>query len=154
MNSGDLMWEKLHYLKNELTNLKTATVKTASRIATTSASLSLHFSLAIEPLSTSMDSTKRAIITMQSTDGTDMLVACYASGITPANLDQRFLFIQKAARSSVDGVATFEVAVNSQNPNDFNTLSQGGSVELDYNIVVVGTSKFNASVSYIDVLGA
>lgn len=150
MNNGELLDKKIKYLKQELRNLKTAHFKTATTISTMEASTSANFSLMLDSLTGQIFSTQRAIITL-TTDGPDMIGACYLDGATPSNLDSRFVFVNRL--SSPSGTAKFEIIVFSQNVNDYNTLSGGGSVNLSYNLKLVGSSKFTTSVSYRSITG-
>lgn len=150
MSQANLYDEKIKWIERELRNLKTAHFKTATTINTMTNVLSLSFSLIISDEYT-ICSSQRAIITLTTEDDTDMISACYLSGVTPSNLNQRFPFVKRIA--SGNGEAKYEVSVFSQNPDDYTTISGGGTVNLDYNVQLVGSSRFTSSVNYRPILG-
>lgn len=151
MNDQTLLDERIKNIERELLNLKTTHFKTATTISTMTQNNTLDFSLMLDSLSTNVFSSQRAIITMTTVDGTDMLSACYLVGMNPTNLDSRTIQVQRLQSGA--GVVRFGIAVFSQNPNDFNTLSQGGTVQLSYTIQSVGTSQFTTSISYVSITG-
>jgi hypothetical protein len=151
MNGAQEFDEQIKYLKDEITQLKTAHVKTATKISTMDLNKNVSFSLMLDALTGQMFSTQRAIITMTSSNSTNMISACYLDGATPSNLDSRFVFINRIYSDS--GKVKFEVVVLSQNQNDYNTLAGGGSVNLNYTIKLIGSSKFTASVDYRGITG-
>ncbi len=77
-----------------------------------------------------------------------MISSVYLNGVTPTNTDRRFIFIHKLA--SGDGVTKFAMYVYSQNSNDFDVLSGGGSINVNYSIQGVGSSQFNMNITYED----
>ncbi len=150
MKSMDLMSQKILWLEKKIRMLKTSHYKTATTISTITDTAMLNFSLYLDS-AYSVQSTKRAIVTLTSTDGSDMISACYLNGVTPNNLNDRYVFVNRL--SAPEGVAKFEVIVMSQNYNDFETLLNGGSVNLSYGIQVIGSSKFTTSIVYRDFMG-
>ena len=151
MDSAKLYDKRINNLMSEIRNLKTAHFKTATTINTMELNKTVNFSLTLDSLSGQVFSTQRAIITMTSEDGSNMISACYLNGITPSNIDDRYVFVKRI--SSDDGQRKYEVVVFSQNADDWNTLWGGGSVNLSYSLRLVGSSKFTASVSYRNILG-
>lgn len=150
--SPDLLYDKkLKDLEREITNLKTAHFKTATTINTMTLTQTLNFSLTLDPMTHEIYSTQRAVITLTTSDNTDMISSCYLSNITPSNIDDRFIQIQRLKPDA--GAVRFGVAVFSQNINDYNTLSGGGSVDLSYTVQLVGSSKFTISVTYKSING-
>ena len=151
MKIADVMWDKIKYIEKEIKNLKTARFKTASTISTTTQenSITLPLKLFGNP-STYYEviSSKRAIVTLTTADNSNMISALYLKGITPSNLNDRYIFIHKLNSSA--GQARFAVYVYSQNVNDFNTLAGGGSVNVSYNLQGVGSSRFTMSINYED----
>lgn len=146
MNDAALLDEKIKYFRQELTNLKTAHVKTATTISTMEALGTVNFALTLDTLSGQVYSTQRAIITLNSANSTNFVSACYLDGATPTNLDNRLVFVERLDSGSAQ--CRFGVVVFSMNYNDYVTLSGGGSVNLSYNIKLVGSSKFSTSISY------
>ena len=151
MNGAQEFDEQINYLKGEITELKTAHIKTATKISTMELNTNVSFSLTLDQLSGQMFSTERAIITMTSSNSTNMISACYLDGATPTNLDSRLVFINRI--NSDSGKAKFEVVVFSENENDYNTLIGGGSVNLTYTVKLIGSSKFALSVEYRSITG-
>lgn len=143
---GKILYEKLKSLRNEVRNLKTAHIKTASTISTMTQAVTVNFSLQLDDLSGQIFSTQRAVITLTSADGTEMVSACYLQGITPSNIDDRYIEINTLQPQG--GKARYGVAVTVGNFNDYQTLVGGGTVNLSYTLQLVGTSRFTASVSY------
>jgi len=150
MINGEILVMKLKALEKEVRALKTTHIKTATTISTMESSASITFNLFM-PDEYTIVSDKRAIITLTTADGTDMISACYLDGVTPANLNSRYPFIYRI--NSPAGQAKYEVVLLSQNANDYQTISGGGSVQLNYNLKLIGSSKFTVSVSYTDILG-
>lgn len=151
MNGRDLYDEKIKNLEKEIRSLKTTYFKTATTINTMTKNNTVNFSLTLDSLSGNIFSTKRAIITLNSSDGSNMISACYLYNMTPSGLDDRFIQIQRLQANA--GSIRFGVAVFSQNYNDWVTLSNGGSVNLSYTIRTVGSSKFTTSVTYKNIDG-
>ena len=151
MDLEQLYDRKINELEREILNLKQAHFKTATTINTTTRSVTVNFSLMLEELSGNIFSTQRAIVTLNTENNSNMISACYLSGATPSNLDDRTVSIIRLR--SMPGVVRFGVAVFSQNINDWNTLSGGGSVNLSYNLLLTGSSNFNVSVSYRNIDG-
>ena len=151
MDNQQYLDKELEYLRKEIKNLKTAHVKTATTISTMEASGSVNFSLKLDTLTGQMYSTKRAVITLTSSNSTNFISACYLDGATPSNLNSRYVIVNRL--SSASGLVKFEVMVISQNGDDYNTLSGGGSVNLSYNIKMVGSSKFSTSIDYRNIDG-
>lgn len=151
MNGAQEFDEQIKYLKDEIKQLKTAHIKTATTINTMDLNKNVAFSLTLDELSGQMFSTQRAIITMTSSNSTNMISACYLDGATPSNLDSRFIFINRIASDS--GKVKYEVVVFSENENDYIALSGGGSVNLNYTVKLIGSSKFTANVDYRGITG-
>lgn len=151
MNIANILWDRIKNIEKEIKNLKTARFKTASTISTITASGSVSLPLKIfgDP-STYYEviSSKKAIITLNTLDNTNMISALYLDGVTPSNTNNRYIFINRVASGA--GQAKFELYVYSQNTNDFNTLNGGGSVMVNYNLLAVGSSRFSMSITYED----
>lgn len=151
MNGRDLYDEKIKNLEKEIRSLKTTYFKTATTINTMTKNNTVNFSLTLDSLSGNIFSTKRAIITLTTSDGSNMISACYLYNMTPSGLDDRFIQIQRLQANA--GSVRFGVAVFSQNYSDWVTLNNGGSVNLSYTIRTVGSSKFTTSVTYKNIDG-
>lgn len=151
MKIADIMWQRIKNIEHEIKNLKTARFKTASTISTTTqnGNVTLPLKLFGNP-STYYEviSSKRAVITLTTSDNTNMISALYLDGITPSNTNDRYIFVHKL--NSNAGKSRFAIYVYSQNENDFNTLAGGGSVNVSYNIQGVGSSRFTMSINYED----
>lgn len=150
MINGEILGMKIKWLEKEIRALKTTHIKTATKISTLEKSTTVNFTLTM-PDPYTMVGSKRAIITMTTTDGTDMISACYLDGVTPSNLNDRYPFIYRL--DSPAGESKYEVVVISQNANDYQTLSGGGTVNLSYNLKLVGSSDYNLAVEYRNILG-
>lgn len=151
MNSEiELYNKRINALKREIRNLKTAHFKTATTISTISKTANITFSLYLDTNTYEIYGDKRAIITLTTTDNSEMISACYINGLT-SNLNSRYISVQRITSSA--GTIKYEVVIISQNTDDFNTLIGGGSVNLNYTLTLVGSSKFNTSVSYRNFLG-
>lgn len=151
MNQEKLYADRIKNLEREIRQIKTAHYKTATTINTMAANVATSFSLVLDQLSGSIYSSQRAIITMSALDNTNMISACYLVGINPDNYANRFVIIKRLQSST--GQAKYEAIVISQNPDDFNTLIGGGTVNLNYTLQLVGSSRFSASVSYRAITG-
>lgn len=151
MKIADMMWNRIKYIEQEIKNLKTARFKTASTISTITSDNSISLPLKLfGDASTYYEviSSKRAVVTLTTADNTNMISALYLKGVTPNNLNDRYIFIHKL--NSAAGQARFAIYVYSQNVNDFNTLAGGGSVNVNYDIQAVGSSRFTMSIKYED----
>ena len=150
MINGEILGMKLKWLENEVRALKTTYTKTATTISTMEQTVSVNFSL-IMPDEYTIVGSQRAIITLTTVDSTQMITGCYIIGLTPSNLNDRYPFINRL--SSSDGEIKYEIVLVSQNPNDAQTISGGGTVNLNYSVKLVGSSQFTVSVSYRSILG-
>lgn len=151
MNLTQELVKKIEYFRKEIRNLKTAHFKTATTLATASqsGSVSLPLQLFGDPgIYWLVASSKKAVVTLTTTDNTNMISALYLTGVTPSNVDDRRIYVYRVA--SNPGECKFEIAVYSENQNDYDTLAGGGSINVSYNIQAVGTSNFNVSVTYKD----
>ena len=151
MNNEQLFAHKINDLENEIRALKTAHFKTATTISTMSSEKSLGFNLQLDMLTGEITSSRRAVLTLTTTDGSDMISACYVKGVTPQNLDYRYPFVNRLDAPA--GQARFEVLVFSQRQSDFETLIGGGSVTANYTVELVGSSEFTVSLEYKNILG-
>ena len=151
MDGKKLYDEKIKSLDREIRSLKTTYFKTATTINTMTKNDTVSFSLTLDNLSGNIFSTKRAIVTLTTSDASNMISACYLYNMTPSGLDDRFVQIQRLQPTS--GSVRFGIAVFSLNYNDWVTLSNGGSVNLSYTIRTVGSSKFTTSITYKNIDG-
>ena len=151
MKIANELWEKLNYIGKEIKNLKTARFKTSTMISTMTVdgSVTLPLKLFGNPGAYyEIISSKRAVITLTTADNTNMISSLYLNGITPSTTNNRYIFVKRLNSSS--GQSRFAIYVYSQNTDDYNTLSGGGSVSVSYNIQGVGSSRFSMSISYED----
>lgn len=151
MNGKSLYDKKIKTMEEEIRNLKTAHFKTSTTINTITRTNNINFSLTLDDLSGNIFSTQRAIVTLTTSDNSDMISSCYLYNITPSGLDDRFVQIQRLQSNT--GIVRFGIAVFSQNYDDWVTLSNGGSVNLSYTIQTVGSSKFTTSITYKNIDG-
>lgn len=149
MDNGERYAKRITDLEREIRELKTAHYKTATTISTMTETMLLSFDLKLYDYEIWSD--KRAIITLTTTDGSNMISACYLNVKVPSSLNDRFWYINRL--SSGDGEAKFEVLVYSQNNDDWTTLFNGGSVTVVSNVQVVGSSEFTYSIEYKNVEG-
>ncbi len=152
MNEGQLYDERIKNLEREVRQLKTSHFKTATKISTISKTIGITFSLYLDTNTFEIYGDKRAIITLTTSDNSDMISACYVNGLNPTMINNnRFLKVQRIVSDS--GKVKYEVIIISYNSDDYNTLSGGGSVNLNYTLTLVGSSNFTASVSYRNFFG-
>jgi len=150
MNPEQLYDRRIKDLEKEVRNLKTGYFKTATTINTMTENQTLNFSLSLNP-NAEIFSTQRAIITLDILDDSNMISACYLTGVNPKNLNNRFAFVKRL--QSNNNQVKYEVLVYSQNPDDYETLAGGGSVNLTYTVQLVGSSRFTSSVNYRSITG-
>lgn len=151
MESGEVLYKKLKDLQKKVRFLKTTHFKTATTISTITKEINVGFSLQLDSLSGDVYSTRRAVISATTTDGSDMVSACYLKDATPTSLDDRQVEVLRLQPQ--DGVVRFGVAVTAGNASDYNTLAGGGAVNLNYIIQVVGSSNFNIGLEYRNIDG-
>lgn len=151
MNEEKLYDKKIKDLEREIRLLKTSHFKTATTISTMTKTTSVSFSLTLDQMSGEVYGTQRAIITLTTTDGSDMISACYLTGVTPSNIDDRIVGVKRLQAGN--GTVRFGVDVFSNNYNDWNTLYNGGSINLSYSLQLIGSSEFNVSVAYKAING-
>lgn len=149
MNGEQLYAEKINAIEREITTLKTAQTKSAATIVMATDTVNLNFTL--RDVNT-MASDKRAIITLTTDNGEDMISSCYLVGITPSNYNNRYCFIDRGQPSMSESV--FEVYVYSANSDDWQTLEDGGTVNLSYTVQLIGSSAFTTSVEYKNIDGS
>lgn len=153
MKLNEALIKKLNWISNEIKNLKTAHFKTATSIATkemeTNIAMSLKLTGTPSDYYREIVSTKRAIITLTTTDNSNMISAVYLKGVNPTNLNDRYLFVKRVAGAS--GKSIYSLWIYSLNQNDRATLEGGGSINLNYTLQAVGSSDYTISVSYKDL---
>lgn len=149
MKIADLLWERIKNIGREIEALKTARFKTATTISTMTVNGSVNLPLKlVGPTRYDIISSKQAIITLTTADNTNMVSALYLRNITPSTVNDRYIFIDRLASDA--GQAKFAMYVYSHNEDDFNTLSGGGSITLNYGVQGVGSSRFTISITYED----
>lgn len=141
--------EQIIRLEQEVIALKTCPIKTATQMATKAVQQAISFNLSYSAqLSPNFAwGANTVVITITSTDGTNMLTSCTIENSGDAsghNLQGRgFQIIPTDAGST----SAYKVSLFSRNPNDIATLAGGGSVTLNYTMLLTATSDFTISVS-------
>lgn len=141
--------EEIKRLEQQVIELKTCPIKTASQMATKSidqpVSYNLSYSAQLSPNFAWGENT--VVITMTSTNGTNMLTSCYVKNSDDAsghNLQGRGI---STIPTQAGSTAQYKVSLFSRNPNDISTLAGGGSVTLNYNFVLTATSDFTVTIT-------
>lgn len=148
----DLYNKRINALKAEIRYLKTAHFKTATKISTMTATIPITFSLYLNNNTGDIYGDKRAIITLETLDNSEMISSCYVNNLTPSFInDNRYLSVNRI--TSDIGEIKYEVIVISQNYDDFVELSNGGSINLNFTLTLVGSSRFTPSVVYRNFFG-
>lgn len=148
-SEGNLYDKKLKDLEKELRNLKTAHFKTSTTISTMQKEASIELDLVLD---NDVHSDKRAIVELETVDNTEMISACYIKNMDISDIeDGRFISIQRI--NSDVGKVKYEIIVLSTSYDDFITLDGGGSVKLNYDLVLIGSSGFNVKISYRNFFG-
>jgi hypothetical protein len=135
-------------LEQEIIALKTCPIKTATQMATKAVQQALSFNLEMTPFIQNYCWGENAIIlTLTSTDGNAMLTSCTLENSGDAsghNLSGRSVNI----RQKECGVTSvYRIYVTSVNNSDYETLDSGGSVTVNYTVLLTGTSDFTVSVT-------
>ena len=136
-------------LEQEVLALKTCAIKTSTQMATKSVTQAISYDLdySAQLMPNFAWGFETVIITMTSTDGTNMLTSCTLENSKDAaghNLLSRGMqFIP----TNCGNVAQYKISVFSRNTTDIQTLAGGGSVILNYNMILTATSDFTVSVS-------
>lgn len=144
---------KVKKIIEEVRDLKTCPIKTATQMATKKSSINISMPMTVHPgVSPAYAySSKRAFITATSTDGTNMLTSCTvqdnAGDVQSHNLLGRSVTIFPVECGSV---GTHSAIVYSRNPNDIQTLVGGGTLTLNYTLDFICTSDFTLSIRYED----
>ena len=132
MNGAEQFANTIDKLEREITALKTNTVKSSSKIATTEKTVNLSFTLS--PGGTGnfyFRSTKIAVLEL---DVADMISQAYVDGMTPQNSEKLFISVRRNLSNK------YTVSAG--------RVETGGSVNCT--IRIVGTSDFNFNVRYED----
>ena len=140
-------------MTEEVRDLKTCPIKTATQLATKKKSINLVMDMTIFPTPpyNYAYSVKKAFITATSNDGSNMITSCTvnpnAGDVEDHNLGGRSVSIFSVECGST---ATYSAVVFSRNNADIQTLVNGGTVTLYYTIDFICTSDFTLSVRYED----
>lgn len=146
---GNLFDKRIKDLEKEIRNLKTAHFKTSTTINTMQKNASINLSLVLD---NDIHSSNRAIITLKTKDNSEMISACYINNLDiPEIEDGRFITVQRI--DSNVGEIKYEIIVMSLSYNDFVILDGGGSIDLSYDLTLIGSSEFNVSVYYRSFFG-
>lgn len=144
--------EMIKKMEQEIYELKTCPVKTATTMATTQKTQDINIPMTIPIWSGSTPPPyaygyKQAIITCTSTSG-PMICSCHlknnAGDVSNYNLAGRSISVFPRKCGTV---WEFAVLVYSRG-SDAQVIWQGGSVDLDYTMEITATSDFTMSLSY------
>ena len=141
--------QEIKKLEQEVIDLKTCPIKSSAQIMTKSIDQPVSYDLTYfsqVPLNF-VWGINTVIITMTSTDGKAMLTSCYLKNSDDAaghNLQLRTISI---LQSSAGTVAQYRASLFSRNQNDISTMYGGGSVTLNYQLVLTATSDFTVSIT-------
>lgn len=146
MNNFD---EEILRLEQEVLALKTCPIKTASQMATKSVRQSISFDLVYvsQLIQNYAWGENTVIITMNSVDGSNMLTSCTLENSQDASghsLRARGISI---LQTDCGSSAQYKISAFSRNTSDISTLSGGGSVELNYNMILTATSDFTVTIT-------
>lgn len=136
-------------LEQEVLALKTCPIKTSTQMATKSVQQAISFDLdyVAQLMPNFAWGADTVVITMASTDGNNMLTSCTLENSDDAsghNLLGRGIQI---LHTDAGSTSQYKVSAWSRNPNDITTLSGGGSVTLNYTVLLTATSDFTISIS-------
>lgn len=139
--------KEVNNLYRELIALKTQKERMANTLQTKEQSFNISFDLILtyEWGVANIHSKKNAIIDIN-TFGHNPLVSVRSN---MNNLDNRSIFLLPIYDHSTGHIG-YSIGVFSYNQSDYDTLSGGGSVTLNYTFTITATSDTNISISYKD----
>lgn len=144
------MDELLKRMAEEIKNLKQYREKSGQEIVTQETTLSLQFDMEYfldRWMAETIRSDTSAILTIQSTTGVTPLTALY---FDVTDMEGRRAYIKKGY-SSVEGQVKYQISIvdfDFDANSDYATLTDGGSVQLDYDVVLVSTAPVTVSIEY------
>lgn len=145
--------EKVRKMIQEVRDLKTCPIKTATQLATEKKSIDISMPMTVHPGGSPSYaySSKRAFITATSSDGSNMITSCTVQN-NAGDVQNHNLLLRSISIFPVEcgDTATYSAVVYSRNYNDIQTLVGGGSVTLNYTIDFICTSSVTLSVRYED----
>lgn len=133
-------------INNEILALKQQKEKYAQVMKTVSTSVSLHFNLELSYSQwgfVTVRSDKMAIVKIDARDNNPLIGAQY----NIAELNSRIIRDVATYDATDDSIGRM-VYVFSQNSDDLQTLNNGGSVELDYEMIITSTTAVSVTVEY------
>lgn len=144
---------KLKKIIEEVRDLKTSPIKTATQLATEKKSINITMPMTVHPGASPSYaySYKRAFITATSSDGSNMITSCTVQN-NAGDVQSHNLLVRSVTIFPVEcgDIATYSAIVYSRNSNDIQMLVGGGSVTLNYTIDFICTSDFTLSIRYED----
>lgn len=141
--------DEIIQLKNEMNALKAVYVKTASAVKTKRVELGLQTFTLNTVMPGEAYASARLKVTVDTRDGTNQLCDLTLLPVGAAenyNLNSRQPLIKKLQSGET---TIFQVEVHSFNQNDIMTIIRGGTVAVQYNFAISGTSDFNATTEWI-----
>lgn len=141
--------EEIIRLEQELLALKTCPIKTSTQMATKSVNQPISFDLDYvgQLIQNFAWGENTVIITMESVDGTNMLTSCTLASSADASNHNLLARGIQILQSDCGNVAQYRISATSRNQNDIATLAGGGSVALNYNMILTATSDFTVSIT-------
>lgn len=136
-------------LEQEVIDLKSCPIKTSTQLTTKSVDQSASFNMVyVQQLSPNLCwGNDSIVITMTSTNGTNMLTDCVLKNSDDAsghNMDNRTVTI---LRTDCGDTSQYKIHLVSRNTNDIYALSQGQQVTINYTLVLTATSDFTISTT-------
>lgn len=136
-------------LEQEIIDLRSCPIKTSTQLQTKSVEQSVSFDMVYvaQLLPNFCWGDETIVITMTSTDGTNMLTDCVLKNSDDAaghNLAARSITIM---RTDCGATSQYKIHLVSRNTTDIQKLSQGQQVILNYTLVLTSTSDFTISIT-------
>ena len=136
-------------LEREVLELKSCPIKTSTQLQTKSVDQSISFNMVYvaQLLPNFCWGAETVIITMDSSDGTNMLTDCVLKNSDDAaghNLASRAVTI---LRTDCGSTSQYKIHAVSTNPSDISELAQGNEVVLNYTVVLTATSDFTVTIT-------
>ena len=145
MSEFDSMFKDM---KNEVLALKTMHIKTPETMKTTSKSFSVSIPLKLIVAAGSVAvGAKMSVFTCTSSDGDDFLATCTLKGTT--TLNGRIIYAHRTYAQT--GQVIFNVFVSNGNEQDYQTLWNGGSVTVNFNVEITTTSSVSITQKYENI---
>lgn len=136
-------------LEQEVIALKTCGIKTSTQMATKAVQQAVSFDLDYmgQMMPNYAWGAYTTVITIESVDGTNMLTSCTLESSDDASgydLQGRGIYL---LQTEAGATSVYKVSAWSRNPTDISTLSGGGSVTLNYTMLLTATSDFTITIT-------